>query len=88
MQHFVIEIRLREGILDPQGKAIANALQHLDLGDNLKVRQGKLIDITISHDDEAKAREAVASMCQELLVNPVMETYHIRKKTEEKCAPQ
>ena len=73
-----IEVRLKSGILDPQGKAIQGALSGLGycaLGD---VRQGKLIEIDLgAARDKAAAKEAVESMCRDLLANPVTEDFRI-----------
>ena len=70
-----IEITLKHGVLDPQGKAIEGALSGLGYGGVNDVRQGKLIEITLSETDEAKAREQVERMCEDLLANTVIENY-------------
>jgi len=70
-----IEITLKTGVLDPQGKAIEGALGGLGFGGVDDVRQGKLIEITLAETDEAKARAQVERMCQELLANTVIENY-------------
>ena len=73
-----IEIRLKSGILDPQGKAIAGALGGLGYEGLGEIRQGKLIEISLpGQSDAARAREAVDAMCRTLLANPVTEDYHI-----------
>lgn len=70
-------ITLKNGVLDPQGKAIEGALDHLGFGGVDSVRQGKLIEIDLQETDEAKAREAVTGMCEKLLANTVIENYTI-----------
>jgi phosphoribosylformylglycinamidine synthase len=70
-----IRITLKHGVLDPQGKAIQNALGSLGFKGVADVRQGKYIEIEIAERDEAKARAAVERMCQELLANTVIENY-------------
>ncbi len=70
-----IRITLKNGVLDPQGKAIANALGALGFNSVDDVRQGKYIEVAFRETDEAKAREAVESMCKDLLANTVIENY-------------
>jgi phosphoribosylformylglycinamidine synthase len=64
-------------VLDPQGKAIGNALASLGFTGIGEVRQGKLIELEIDERDPAAAREKVEAMCKELLANPVIENYAI-----------
>ena len=66
----------RDGVLDPQGKAIANALHGLGFDDVDGARQGKLIEIDLSGDPEA-AKDRVVAMCEKLLANSLIETYRI-----------
>lgn len=70
-------ITLKNGVLDPQGKAIGNALHGLGFGDVGEVRQGKVIDIELSERDDAKARASLKDMCEKLLANTVIEKYDI-----------
>jgi phosphoribosylformylglycinamidine synthase len=70
-----IRITLKNGVLDPQGKAIQNALGALGFGGVDGVRQGKYIEIDLAEKDETKARELVERMCRELLANTVIENY-------------
>jgi phosphoribosylformylglycinamidine synthase len=70
-----VRITLKNGVLDPQGKAIQNALGSLGFTGVADVRQGKYIEIELAERDEAKARAAVERMCQELLANTVIENY-------------
>jgi phosphoribosylformylglycinamidine synthase len=72
-----VHVSLKAGVLDPQGKAINNALHHLGFQAVQAVRQGKLIELEIDEADPVKARDAVEEMCKKLLANPVMETYRI-----------
>ena len=72
-----VHVRLKPGVLDPQGKAIGNALASLGFTGVGEVRQGKLIEIELDGDDRAAARTMVEKMCQELLANPVIENYAI-----------
>jgi phosphoribosylformylglycinamidine synthase subunit PurS len=70
-----IKITLKHGVLDPQGKAIANALASLGFGGVNEVRQGKYIEVDLAEQDETKAREQIDKMCKELLANTVIENY-------------
>jgi phosphoribosylformylglycinamidine synthase len=70
-----IRITLKTGVLDPQGKAIQNALGSLGFSGVEDVRQGKYIEVVLAETDEIKARAAVERMCQELLANTVIENY-------------
>jgi phosphoribosylformylglycinamidine synthase len=72
-----VHVSFKPGVLDPQGKAIANALHSLGFGGVGEVRQGKLIELELAETDEAKAREQVTAMCERLLANTVIETYSI-----------
>jgi phosphoribosylformylglycinamidine synthase len=73
-----IEIRLKPGILDPQGKAIRGALTGLGYADLGDVRQGKLIEIDLPEAaDRAQAAKEVADMCRSLLANPVTEDFRV-----------
>ena len=72
-----LEIRLNPDILDPQGDAINNALQQMNFKSALSVRQGKLIELDVKASNQEEAHNLVKKMAEELLVNPVMETYII-----------
>ena len=70
-----IKITLKNGVLDPQGKAIQGALGGLGISGVNDVRQGKYIEVELTEKDEAKARATVEKMCKELLANLVIENY-------------
>ena len=70
-------VTLKNGVLDPQGKAIGNALKGLGFDDVGEVRQGKLIELELADTDAAAARARVEEMCRQLLANPVIENYAI-----------
>ena len=72
-----VTVTLKSGILDPQGKAIEGALASLGFGGVAGVRQGKVFDIELAETDPAKARAALAEMCEALLANLVIEDYAI-----------
>ena len=70
-----IKITLKNGVLDPQGKAIENALASLGFSGVNEVRQGKYIEVDLAETDEARAREQVEKICKDLLANTVIENY-------------
>ncbi|WP_319533511.1 phosphoribosylformylglycinamidine synthase subunit PurS [uncultured Cohaesibacter sp.] len=72
-----ITVTLKNGVLDPQGKAIEGALGSLGFDGVDSVRQGKVIDIELSDSDKAAAEAKLADMCEKLLANTVIENYHI-----------
>ena len=72
-----IFIMPKEGVLDPQGKAIAHALATLGFSGVGEVRQGKVIDIDLAETDMARARAHLDEMCRKLLANTVIESYRI-----------
>ncbi len=70
-----IKITLKNGVLDPQGKAIQNALGGLGIAGVNDVRQGKYIEVDLAGGDEAAAKATVEKMCKDLLANTVIENY-------------
>jgi phosphoribosylformylglycinamidine synthase len=70
-----IWVTLKPGVLDPQGKAIAGALDSLGFSGVEEVRQGKYLELQLDARDEAQARKDVERMCEELLANTVIEAY-------------
>jgi len=72
-----VKVTLKEGVLDPQGKAIHQALGSLGFGGIDQVRQGKYIEIDLDETDAARAKAAVEKMCEKLLANMVIENYAI-----------
>jgi phosphoribosylformylglycinamidine synthase subunit PurS len=67
----------KPGVLDPQGKAVGQALAALGFAGVGEVRQGKVIDVELAESDPARAREAVEAMCRKLLANTMVESYQI-----------
>lgn len=72
-----VNIKLREAILDPQGKTILSALKNLGYGQVEDVRIGKVIELKVNGPDAESIRAAVSEMCDKVLANPVMENYEI-----------
>jgi phosphoribosylformylglycinamidine synthase len=71
----LITITLKPGVLDPQGKAIENALAGLGFTGVRGVRQGKYIELDLAEAGEHEAREQVEKICKGLLANAVIENY-------------
>ena len=72
-----VTVTLKNGVLDPQGKAIEHALDGLGFAGVGLVRQGKVFDVEIDGADKAKAEADLKSMCEKLLANTVIENYSI-----------
>jgi phosphoribosylformylglycinamidine synthase len=72
-----VHVRLKEGVLDPQGAAIGRALGQLGFEGVGEVRQGKLIELDLAAQDQDAAKAEVEAMCEKLLANPVIETYSV-----------
>ena len=70
-------VTLKNGVLDPQGKAIQQTLNGIGFSEVNEVRQGKYFDIEVSETDENKAKSKVDEMCKKLLANLVIEDYKI-----------
>jgi phosphoribosylformylglycinamidine synthase PurS subunit len=73
----VIRITLKNGVLDPQGKAIEAALGQLGFSGVDDVRQGKLVELSLAETDTEKARQKLTQICEKLLANTVIENYDI-----------
>ena len=70
-------VTLKNGVLDPQGKAIQQTLNGMAFDNVSEVRQGKYFDIDVNEADESKAKSQVEEMCKKLLANLVIEDYKI-----------
>jgi len=75
-----ITVQLRPSILDPEGKAIENALRSMGYSTLSNVRVGKHIELSVDASDEEQARAIADEACGKLLANPVMEDYSIALK--------
>ena len=72
-----VHITLKSGVLDPQGKAVRNALASLGFAGVNDVRQGKYIELDLAETDRGQAMAAVEQMCKSLLANTVIENYSV-----------
>ncbi len=72
-----VTVMLKDGVLDPQGKAIAHALNTIGFPEVTDVRAGKLIELTLTETDPEAARAAAEAMARKLLANPVIESFKV-----------
>ena len=69
-------VRPKAGILDPQGQAVESSLRHLGFA-VAAARVGRLVELEVETDDAREARSQVERMCEQLLANPLIESYEI-----------
>ena len=69
-------VRPKRGILDPEGQAVESSLRDLGFAVG-EARVGRVVDLEVDAGDSASARQAVERMCEQLLANPLIETYEI-----------
>jgi phosphoribosylformylglycinamidine synthase PurS subunit len=69
-------VRPKQGILDPQGQAVESSLQHLGFA-VAGARVGRVVDLELDAADGAEARAQLERMCEQLLANPLIESYEI-----------
>ncbi len=70
-----VYVTLKNGVLDPQGKAVQQALHHMDFKGVKDVRIGKLIELELNGTSRAQAEKDLTQMCEKLLANTVIESY-------------
>ena len=70
-------VTLKNGVLDPQGKAIQQTLNGMSFSNVEEIRQGKYFEISVNENNEIKAKAQVEEMCKKLLANLVIEDYKI-----------
>ena len=73
-----VTIMLKDGVLDPQGEAIKQALTSLEYNKVNSVRQGKVIDLELNESSDEAAIDSIQEMCEKLLANTVIENYEIK----------
>jgi len=74
---FAVNVRPKDGILDPQGRAVEGSVAHLGISGVSAVRVGRRIELTVSAADDTAARAIVERLASELLSNPLIEAYEI-----------
>ncbi len=72
-----VHITLKNGVLDPQGKAVEHALHGHGFKNVADVRQGKFIELTLAETDKDKAKSTIEDMCRKLLANTVIENFSV-----------
>ena len=73
----IVTVMLKNGVLDPQGKAIGQALNNLGYGQVGEVRAGKIIELELTETDPAAAKAAAEEMAKKLLANTVIESFKV-----------
>ncbi len=73
----VVTVMLKDGVLDPQGKAIGHALGNLGFTGVAEVRAGKVFELDLAETDPARAKQAAEDMARRLLANLVIESYRV-----------
>jgi len=74
-------VRPKAGILDPQGQAVENSLRHLGFAVG-EARVGRLVELELETEDTAEAQLQLERMCEQLLANPLIESYEIELRTD------
>jgi len=72
----VVYVKLKEGVLDPQGSTIKGALENMGYRGIKQIRSGKIFEITFQKDERRKPEELIDEICRKLLTNPVIEKYN------------
>ena len=76
---FAVNVTPKEGILDPQGRAVESSLGHLGIEGVSAVRVGRRVELTVASDDATAARATVDRLASELLSNPLIESYVVEE---------
>lgn len=74
---FAVSVMPKEGILDPQGRAVEGSLQHLDVDNVHDVRVGRRVELTVDAEDETAAAVVVERLAGELFANPLIEAWSV-----------
>jgi len=72
----VVYVKLKDGVLDPQGSTIKRALEHMGYQGIKDIRFGKMFEITFRMDEKSTPEELIDEICRKLLTNPVIEKYN------------
>ena len=70
-----VHVTLKKSVLDPQGKTVLHALETLGFRESKDIRVGKYFEVTLDSSDEKKAGESIRKICEQVLINPVIEDY-------------
>ena len=80
---FAVAVMPKEGILDPQGRAVEQSLPHLHVADVSGVRVGRRVELTVEAPDPLAARATVERLAGEVFSNPIIEAWTIEALTPE-----
>ncbi|MCK4223542.1 MAG: phosphoribosylformylglycinamidine synthase subunit PurS [candidate division Zixibacteria bacterium] len=72
----VVYVKLKDGVLDPQGSTIKNALENMGYQGIKQIRSGKIFEITFQKDEKRKPEDLIDEICRKLLTNPIIEKYN------------
>ncbi len=72
----VVYVKLKDGVLDPQGSTIKRALEDMGYRGIKQIRSGKIFEITFKQDEKTKPEKLIDEICRKLLTNPVIEKYN------------
>lgn len=72
----VVYVKLKDGVLDPQGSTIKRALEDMGYQGIKQIRSGKIFEITFQQDESRKSEQLIDEICRKLLTNPVIEKYN------------
>jgi phosphoribosylformylglycinamidine synthase PurS subunit len=76
LSHAVVYVKLKDGVLDPQGSTIKRALENMGYHGIKDIRSGKVFEIAFQQDQSKKPEELINEICRKLLTNPVIEKYN------------
>jgi phosphoribosylformylglycinamidine synthase len=76
LSHAVVYVKLKDGVLDPQGSTIKRALENMGYHGIKDVRSGKVFEITLQQNQIKKPEELIHEICRKLLTNPIIEKYN------------
>lgn len=85
---FAVSVMPKEGILDPQGRAVEVSLPHLGVSGVSHVRVGRRVELDVEAVGEAEAREVVEHLAGQLLANPLIESWSIERLTDRTGVPE
>ncbi len=72
----VVYVKLKDGVLDPQGSTIKSALENMGYQGIKQIRSGKIFEITFQKDEKRNPEELIDEICRKLLTNPIIEKYN------------
>jgi phosphoribosylformylglycinamidine synthase PurS subunit len=76
---FAVDVMPKDGILDPQGRAVEGSLAHLEVTGVSAVRVGRRVELTVDAADESAARQVVDRLAGELFANPLIESWQVER---------